>query len=124
VSALEDFLRGVELCRAERPPLKFIVVSPSEYEILAREGLVEKKTLEQQARELMGDEKASKFCDVMGIKGDEIVPIANAAFECPSCGENAMLVIERHAILDRDRDGAVAEAFMAANDLLKVDLDE
>ena len=27
------------------------------------------------------------------------------------------------AILDRDRDGAVAEAFMAANDLLKVDLD-
>ncbi|PID38742.1 MAG: hypothetical protein CSB49_04050 [Proteobacteria bacterium] len=28
------------------------------------------------------------------------------------------------AILDRDRDGAVAEAFMAANDLLKVDLDE
>lgn len=28
------------------------------------------------------------------------------------------------AILDRDRDGAAAEAFMAANDLLKVDLDE
>jgi len=27
------------------------------------------------------------------------------------------------AILDRDRDGAVAEAFMAANDLLKADLD-
>jgi hypothetical protein len=28
------------------------------------------------------------------------------------------------AILDRDRDGAAAEAFMVANGLLKVDLDE